>query len=243
MKPELTEPERAAQRPVQRRQFLQVTGAAGALLVLGACSDETTFAPTVPPDSTTPPPTGGTQTINLGSGDTGVLNYAYLLEQLEAAFYERVTQTPYSGISGEELTLLSDVRDHEISHREFLRAALGAAAIPTVPFNFSAINFNSRQSVLETARTFEDLGVAAYNGAGKLLSNPAFLLVAGKIVSVEARHAAAIRDLLQPRTRAFAGDDVVNASGLDKAMSPSEVLAAAGPFVAATVNATNLPTS
>ena len=51
------------------------------------------------------------------------------------------------------------------------------------------MDFNSRDSVLKTARTFEDLGVAAYNGAGQLLERGEYLLLAGKIVSVEARHA------------------------------------------------------
>ena len=50
--------------------------------------------------------------------------------------------------------------------------------------------------VLTTARTFEDLGVSAYNGAGQLLALSPFLNHAGKIVSVEARHAATIRNLL-----------------------------------------------
>ena len=59
-----------------------------------------------------------------------------------------------------------------------------------------------------TARTFEDLGVSAYNGAGQLLTVAANLLTAGKIVSVEARHAAAIRDLLVPNS--FAASDVVD---------------------------------
>lgn len=32
----------------------------------------------------------------LGDGDIGVLNYAYALEQLEAAFYIQVLETPFS---------------------------------------------------------------------------------------------------------------------------------------------------
>ena len=39
----------------------------------------------------------------------------------------------------------------------------------------------------------------------------------------------------------FAGDDVVDANGLDKARMPSEVLAAAQPFVATRITANNLP--
>ena len=83
--------------------------------------------------------------------------------------------------------------------------------------------------------------MSAYNGAGKLLTNPDYLVLAGKIVSVEARHAAAIRDLLQANS--FAGSDVVNANGLDQAKAPSEVLAAADVYITTTVTANNLPTT
>ena len=46
-------------------------------------------------------------------------------------------------------------------------------------------------------------------------------------MSVEARHAAAIRDLLNPGSRDFAGDDVVDAMGMDRALEPGAVLAQA----------------
>ncbi|MBO9635477.1 MAG: ferritin-like domain-containing protein, partial [Chitinophagaceae bacterium] len=94
---------------------------------------------------------------------------------------------------------------------------------------------------LNTARAFEDLGVAAYNGAGKLITTKAYLELAGKIVSVEARHAAYIRDLLS--NGSFADSSVVNAQGLDLAKSPSEVLSTAATFLKTKVNASNLPTS
>ncbi len=179
--------------------------------------------------------------VDLGSGDTGILNYAYALEQLEAAFYTQAVSSPYSGMADDERFILTSIRDHEVAHREFFKAALGKKAIPGLQPNFSAINFGSRDSVLGTAKTFEDLGVSAYNGAGQLLKKAELLLVAGKIVSVEARHAAVIRDLLQPNSSYFSGDDVVNAQGLDMARSPAEVLAAAGPFVSTPISANNLP--
>lgn len=178
---------------------------------------------------------------DLGAGDVGILNYAYALEQLEAAFYTMVIASPYRGMSRQEHSILLDIRNHEIAHRQFLKKGLGAKAIPNLQVNFSAVNFNSRQSVLTTAKTFEDLGVSAYNGAGRYLKTPAYLLAAGKIVSVEARHAAVIRDLLRPNSNSFAGPDVVGANGLDKARPPGAVLAAAGPFIKSPVTANNLP--
>jgi len=192
-------------------------------------------------DDDDPTPAGS---VDLGKDDVGILNYAYALEQLEAAFYIQVIATPYSGITDAEKTTLTEIRDHEIIHRDFFKTALGANAIGSLEVNFSAIDFTSRASVLGTAKVFEDTGVTAYNGAGKLIKDANYLLLAGKIVSVEARHAAAIRDLLQPNSAFFAGDDVVNTTnGLDAAKKPSEILAAVQPFIKTQISGANLPTA
>lgn len=177
---------------------------------------------------------------DLGEGDIGVLNYAYALEQLEAAFYTMAVDSPYADMSADEKTILTDIRDHEVAHRDFLKDALGDAAIPGLEVDFSAVDFSSRDSVLTTAKTFEDLGVSAYNGAGKLIENADYLTAAGKIVSVEGRHAAIIRDLLQPNSVAFAGPDVVDENGLDVVNEPAAVLKAADPFIKTEVTAMSL---
>jgi hypothetical protein len=179
--------------------------------------------------------------IDLGGGDIGILNYAYALEQLEAAFYTQVIMTQFSGITATETALLTDIRDHEVAHREFFKNALGSKAIPGLEVNFASINFGSRDSVLGTAKAFEDLGVSAYNGAGKLITSPDYLLLAGKIVSVEARHAAFIRDLIS--NGSFADNTAIDMNGLDMAKAPNDVLAIAGSFLKSKINASNLPTS
>ena len=179
--------------------------------------------------------------VDLGGGDIGVLNYAYALEQLEAAFYTQVLAQPYEGMSGYERSVLSDIRGHEVAHRSFFAKALGRRRIPNLTPNFTAVNFASRASVITTASTFEDLGVSAYNGGGQAIRSPAYLAAAGSIVSVEARHAAILRDLINPLSSNFAGWDVVDFNGLDVAKAPSQVLAAAAPFIATPVTATQLP--
>lgn len=214
-----------------RRTFLKLSGGAmAALAVAGtganALAGNRFFSIPVAPQN---------GAVDLGSGDTGILNYAYALEQLEAAFYTQVMSAPYSGMTAEERQILTDLRDHEIVHREFFKAALGANAIPALVPDFGKVKFDSRASVLKTAQIFEDLGVSAYNGAGQLLTDPQNLLLAGKIVSVEARHAAAIRDLLKPRSDSFASKP------LDAARSPSTVLKIAGLFIETKINADNLP--
>jgi rubrerythrin len=179
--------------------------------------------------------------VNLGSGDTGILNYAYALEQLEAAFYTQVLLVGWGAQQGSDQELIRDIRDHEVAHREFFRAVLGDKAIPDLEVDFSTVNFNSRDSVLETARTFEDLGVQAYNGAGKLLTSAENLAIAGKIVSVEARHAAYIRNLILPGS--FADTSVLDPIlRQDVAKTPQQVLVAADPFIITHINAEALPT-
>jgi hypothetical protein len=214
---------------MHRRKFLLFSGAAASAALVGVACKK----------SDTTPVTPAADAVNLGSGDTGILNYAYALEQLEAAFYVKVMQSPYSGMSATEAEYLADIRDHEVAHREFFKTALGSNAIQALEVNFSSINFASRDSVLATAKAFEDLGVSAYNGAGRLLVSSDYLTLAGKIVSVEARHAALIRDLIANGT--FANNEVVDASGLDLSRTPAQVLAIAGNFLKTPVNGSNLP--
>jgi len=210
-----------------RRSFLRHAGvgvASVGLLATAACHKDHAVNPI-----------GGT--IDIGSGDTGILNYAYALEQLEAAFYIQVIATPYSGISVTEKTMLTSIRDHEICHRNFFKAALAANAIVALTPDFSSIDFTSRTSVLGAAKAFEDTGVMAYDGAGYLIKNAAYLTLAGKIVSVEARHAAYIRDLITPGS--FAGSDVIATNGLNNSLTIAQVLAIANTYLKTKVSASS----
>lgn len=224
--------------PIKRRSFFMYAGAtAGATaLVLAGCS-KSDSSPGM---------------VNVGSGDVGVLNYAYALEQLEAAFYTQLrTGSYYTGstITAAEKSILDDLYYHEVIHRDFFQTAIraaGATPIMALTPDFSKVDFSSRTSVLGTAKAFEDLGVAAYNGAGQYITSAQYLFIAGKIVSVEARHAAIIRDLVSEGT--FVGNDIVtissassssvttnnapSGSSLERSMSPSEVVAVANNFLA-----------
>lgn len=219
-----------------RRGFLKMLGVGGAVVMLpavfGACNDDNSTTGTLPG-------TGNPVTLNL-SNDVGIINYAYALEQLEAAFYTGVVASAsFSSFNAEQQEVFYDLRNHEVIHREFFRAALGSNAIGTLNLNATVVasTLTSRDVILKNAEMFEDLGVSAYNGAGKYLTNADYLTVAGKIVSVEARHAAAIRDMREalgitgglPAGTRFAGDDVVLPSGtyggLDVKLEPSGVAA------------------
>ncbi|KAA5531591.1 ferritin-like domain-containing protein [Paenimyroides baculatum] len=206
-----------------RRNFLKLSGVGLALvgLTIVGCEDDIN-------------PIEDNNIFDLGKGDVGILNYAYALEQLEADFYTKVVNNFYSGISSKERQLFTDLYHHEVIHRDFFKAAIGAATtnlLPTLEFQYPNVDFNNRNSVLATAKALEDTGVAAYNGAGKYITNPDYLVIAGKIVSVEARHASAIRDLINPGSSDFSGDDVIDANGLDLAKEPKEIVMAAGGFI------------
>ena len=219
-------------RDLRRRDFLKFAGASAAsLAILGLSSCKK--------DRDDGMDNGG-KGLYFGSGDIAILNYAYALEQLEASFYIQLVNNPYTGMTDMEKAFFTDIRDHEIAHREFFKIALGAKAISSLDLNLSGINFSSRENVLATAKTFEDLGVSAYNGAGWLIKDPNYLLLAGKIVSVEARHAAWIRDMID--NGSFANQEVVDSNGLDVAKSPSVVLSAAAPFIKSKIDVSDLPT-
>jgi len=213
---------------LQRRSFLQFAGAGAATvaLVAAGCKKDRNNGPM---------PSGVTLDFK---DDFGVLNYAYALEQLEAAFYIQVASNPPSGFSAAEKQYFQDIQFHEIAHREFFKKALGSAAIGSLEVDFSSINFGDRNSVLGAAMAFEDLGVGAYNGAGVRLTTDTYLVAAGKIVSVEARHAAYVRDLISNGT--FASSPQVDSNGLDKALTPDVVLAAAGKYIKTKITVTNL---
>ncbi len=207
-----------------RRQFLKMSGmaVAGAGFLFACNNDDD------------PIPTPGV--FDLGSGDLGVLNYAFALEQLEAAFYTKVVNSFYGNISDLERQTLTDLYYHELIHRDFFSAAISSVAnpdqvLPTLDFNFDSIDFGNRDQVLGTAKVLEDTGVMAYNGAARYITNPDYLVVAGKIVSVEARHASAIATLINPGSADFAGDNVLvdllgTGVAFDGAKKPSEILAA-----------------
>lgn len=221
-----------------RRDILKLMAMGGALVLLPAavaCSDDDD---PIGPGTNPGPGTGNALTIDFAKGDVAVLQFAYALEQLEADFYTRVVAAfGNSTFTAAERTILQDIKYHEVLHREFLKAALGPSNGFTVTPTYGTLNFTDRTAVLNAARTFEDLGVAAYNGAGQYLSNVDNLVLAGKIVSVEARHAAVIRDMITPKT----ADVAPNA--FDNVFRPTTVATAAQGFVVDRLGFLNPPTS
>ena len=164
------------------------------------------------------------QSESMFTSDVDVLNYALTLEHLEAAFYQAAGEydlgtDPFGNSINEWVALIGE---HETAHVETLTQVildLGGEPVMAAEYDFGVTD---AQSFLATAAIMENLGVAAYDGAGQFIENADLLTAAGGIVAVEARHAAYLNLVTgeSPFPAAF-----------ETPMTPEEVLEAAGPFI------------
>ncbi|MDO7845328.1 ferritin-like domain-containing protein [Hymenobacter sp. M29] len=211
-----------------RRLFLQVSAAsaASAALVVAGCDT-----------SSTPTPTVDTNQILLPQGNQGMLYYAYLLSLAKSTTYQKVVDSPPGDLPAAERAIFADMRDHEVVHRETLKYLIDptrAKALFPSDFAFILTRFTltSRAGVLAAALQLEDLAAAAYPVIVPFFttSNSYARTLLLKMSTVQARHAATVRDLLTPGS--FADSTVVNSTGQLITKTPTEVLAALAPFLA-----------
>lgn len=132
------------------------------------------------------------------------LQFALTLEYLEANFYIKAIASGI--IPPSDAPSLTVIRDHEIAHVNFLKTAISSAGATPVSFTASSFDYTAKGTfpavfsdygtLLAVAQTFEDTGVRAYKGqAPNLISNNDYLTAALQIHSVEARHAAHLREI------------------------------------------------
>ena len=152
--------------------------------------------------------------------DVAILNYALTLEFLETAFYKEACAK--AGLTGETAQFAKVVYGHEAAHVAALKKVLGSKAVKSPAFDFGATT-GSQKTFQKTSLAVEDLGVSAYAGQGPRLKQSAVIEAALAIHSVEARHAAWMRNIVgvNPAPNAF-----------DPARSMEQVLAVAGGFIA-----------
>lgn len=135
----------------------------------------------------------------------GILNFALVLEYLEAEFYNRGIAAP-NLIPAADRNIFLTIQGHENTHVEYLKTTLGASARPKPTFDYSYGNgsgtgpfadvFTNYTTFKAVAQAFEDTGVRAYKGqAPSLMPYKDVLQAALTIHSVEARHAAEVRRL------------------------------------------------
>ena len=207
-----------------RRDFLRIAGLGGAVVLLPslfACGDDD---PTGNGTNTGPNRNASDPVVLDLKTDIGIFNFLFLFEQTEVAYYNAaVSSSAFAGMTTEQREVITDLRGVETVHREFLRALLAGNGVGNAAFNLTAISAAAATGamILRTAEMLEDTGVATQIGFGKYIQSPEYLGIAGKINSMEARHAAAIRDMREaagiPAVGAagtrFAGDDIVVPTG------------------------------
>ncbi len=227
--------EACGERRNARRQFMRYAGGAavataGASL-LAACDKE---RGPIPAPTPTPTPTG-----TAALTDADVLNFALNLEYLEAQFYSFAATgagLPNSSlggtgtqgaVTGGQMVKFTDplvaryareIAQDEIAHVNFLRQALGSAAVaqPAIDIGVTATSafsnaaraaglvgagvafdvYANDENFLLGAYIFEDVGVTAYKGAVGFISNKTFLEAAAGIHAAEAYHAGLVRTVL-----------------------------------------------
>ena len=221
--------DRLYQKGVSRRNFLVAAGAAGAVAALAGCNDATMAT---------------TATSINSLQDSDILTFALNLEYVEAEYYlyaatgqglsaadagtsPGVTIVPpvtkLTGLTVGQQNTLNEIAYDEQTHVQFLRAALGSAAVsrPAIDLTFFAPLFVAAQTLAGIATAsqvtnfspftsfdnfllgafiFEDVGVTAYTGAAPLITaagvKAGYLAAAAGILAVEAYHAGYIRTIL-----------------------------------------------
>jgi hypothetical protein len=138
----------------------------------------------------------------LSANDVGILNYALVLEYLQASFYTEAEQS--GALSGKTAQAANVLGATERAHVKAFENLLGSKAVKRPLFDFQGVT-EAQQAFLKTAVAFEDLAVAAYKGQAPKLQSDAVLVSAVGIHSVEARHAAWMRELfgITPAVNAF----------------------------------------
>ncbi|MGY3091527.1 hypothetical protein ACVWYF_004595 [Hymenobacter sp. UYAg731] len=211
-----------------RRVFLRVSAASAAsvALIAAGCAGTTT----------TPTPADPYQ-LALPAGDPGLLYYVYLMALAQTTLYQKVVDAPPTDLTTAERAVFADLRDHEVVHQQTIRYLIDPVGttqlVPTdFAFSLSKFTLSTRAGVLAAAQQIADLVAAAYPVLLTLFTTSSIpqrtLLL--KMASVQARQAAAVRDLLTPGS--FASSAVVDSAGQLLTKTPAEVVAALAPYFA-----------
>ncbi|CAN5674120.1 hypothetical protein BH24ACT26_BH24ACT26_13330 [soil metagenome] len=185
---------------IARSEFLKKAAVTGGVLGLGGA-----LIGGLPDFSAAAPPSAAM--------DVRILNFFLRLEYLQAAFYAEASSS--GALTGEPAEFAQTVGEHELAHVAFLEELLGDDAEDEPSFDFGDAT-SSDDAFTRSALTLEETTSAAYIGQGANLTSDR-MLAAARIVSVEARHAAWIRDIFGQNPAPLAADT---------AMSEAEVTAA-----------------
>jgi rubrerythrin len=220
-----------ADDPSSRKRFFKMLGGAGAVsaagVLIAACGDDKKASGASAAAATTPE--------GDNASDLKIVNYALTLEYLEATFYREVLD---SGVITDKKIgeLAKGLAETEQQHVDALIAtakSLGGTPAAKPKTKFQDTIDKGAKTVLETAATVENLGAAAYLGQAGNIKSKDILAAALSIHSVEARHAAALNELVG---RGFGGKGGLEGALPDgpfgNPMDMASVLKAVAPFIA-----------
>lgn len=221
--------------PASRRVFLKAAAAGGAAVAipgfLSSCKvGETSLG--------TAGPTGPLLTLDFSKGDPAYLQFVYAYKQVQTDLYVRaVAAFAGSDLTATEQAAMTEIKNHEIIQRDTLKAVLGADALAVTP-KWGSVNFKQAADVVVTARNFEDVFIGLINGMLQHLISGTNIALLLEIHSVEARHSAALRDELVPKSGTQTG---YSPGTSDPAYALSGVGVVLQPFVTETFQFTNAP--
>ena len=210
-----------ANDPASRKRFLKMVGGAGAAsafsVFLAACGSS---------DKKKSSSGGSTKKSSASTkGDLEIVQYALTLEHLETDFYNAVLD---SGVIKDAKLgkVAMMIRDNEQEHVDALTQTVkqlgGKPMRPKT--NFDSVIKGGANMVLQTAATVENLGASAYLGQAGRIKSKDVLAAALAILTVEARHAAALNSVV--------GKTIVPDGAFAKPASMAEVLPKVKPFLA-----------
>jgi len=166
------------------------------------------------------------------ANDITVLKFANVLEQLETEFYKQAlakfqeSDFTNAGFVAASVPVeqFNQIAVDEATHTSTLASvlkSLGQAPVSGCKFDFSSA-LTDVKTMAAVARLVENVGVSAYLGGAALIDDRQLLVAAGTILTDEARHQTVLNML---------NGGVAIPAAFDMALSPSQVLALAGPFI------------
>lgn len=189
--------------------------------------------------------TGGngstTQGLSFGSEDIGLLNYLYVVEQIQYNFYNKVVNSGIFSPTSNTYSLLSDILYHQLAHSLFYQNVLGTNAISGISFDFSSLDFSQKSNLLATMEKFQNTESQAYNGVAKYFKSSAFLSLVRQIGVVESRHSYFISSLAG--SASLINSSILDPNGFEIGLSPVNILNFYKTYINTALDSSTLPSS
>jgi hypothetical protein len=221
-------------QPGSRRDFLKAAALGGAVVALPSLLTSCKLGEGV--NSTAGGGLGSPLVFDFAHGDSTIIQFLYCFKQLQADMYAQVAaKFTAGGYTTAEQALYTDLHNQSLVHRDTLKGVLGSSLDFTVSPLWTGTNFSDRAGVLTLAISFEDVAVGMYNGCVQRFVAASPIALALEIVTVEARHSAALRILDLPNSGNF------TPASQDFAYTLSSVAGAIQPFLNDGLSFVNAP--